>query len=71
MQTSKDGRDWLNGENVIYKRGCYSPSADATLPLGESGPKGPERVMRFANNLPSCTMTAHPAAIASDLPPER
>jgi len=46
-----------------------SINAAAALPLGESGPKGPERVMRLANNLPSCTTTAPPAAIASDLPP--
>jgi len=37
-----------------------SVNAAATLPLGESGPKGQERVMRFANNLPSCTTTAPP-----------
>ncbi len=41
-----------------------SMNAAATLPLGESGPKGPERVIRFANNLPSWS-TPHPAAIAS------
>jgi hypothetical protein len=47
-------------------------NAAATLPLGESGPKGPERVMRFANNSSSImARQPHPAASASDLPAGR
>ena len=46
-----------------------SINAAAALPLGESGPKGPERVMRLANNLPSCTTTAPPGRYRVRPPP--